>query len=89
MIAFGSGDPTRTIFSTLIAQAFQSVQYPVLPVVEYRAAATEVCPDCVEEIMHIRLHWLFAPRDFDVSPYFRIVKPTIEGSFDFRALKWN
>ena len=88
MIAFGSGDPTRAICSTLIAQAFQSVQYPVLPAVEYRAAATEECPDCVDEIMHIRHHSLFAPRDFDVSPYFRIIKPTIEGGFDFRTLKW-
>jgi hypothetical protein len=89
MIAFGSGDPTRAICSTLIAQAFQSVQYPVLPVVEYRAAATGTCPDCVDEIMHIRHHSLFAPRDFDVSPYFRIVKPAVEGQFDFRTLKWN
>ncbi|OAF12436.1 lipo-like protein [Bradyrhizobium centrolobii] len=88
MIAFGSGDPTRAICSTLIAQAFQAVHYPVLPTVEYRAAATEQCPDCVDEIMHIRHHSLFAPRDFDVSPYFRIVKPTIEGKFDFRTLKW-
>lgn len=30
MIAFGSGDPTRAICSTLIALAFQSVRYPVL-----------------------------------------------------------
>lgn len=89
MIAFGSGDPTRAICSTLIAQAFQAVNYPVLPTVEYRAAATEDCPGCVDEIMHIRHHSLFVPRDFDVSPYFRIVKPTIEGTFDFRTLKWS
>ena len=31
MIAFGSGDPTRAICSTLIAAAFQSVPYPILP----------------------------------------------------------
>jgi hypothetical protein len=89
MIAFGSGDPTRAICSTLIAQAFQSVHYPVLPSVEYRAAATENCSGCVDEILHIRHHSLFVPRDFDVSPYFRIVKPTIESGFDFRTLKWN
>src|SRR5260370_981129 len=41
MIAFGSGDPTRAICSTLIAEAFQAVHYPVLPAVEYRAATTE------------------------------------------------
>lgn len=88
MIAFGSGDPTRAICSTLIAQAFQSVHYPVLPSIEYRAAATNECPDCFDEIMHIRHHSLFVPRDFDVSPYFRIVKPTIESGFDFKTLKW-
>jgi hypothetical protein len=89
MIAFGSGDPTRAICSTLIAEAFQSVHYPVLPAVEYRSAATKDCPGCIDEIMHIRHHSLFVPRDFDVSPYFRIVKPTIEGEFDFRTLKWS
>src|SRR5574341_239381 len=31
LIAFGSGDPTRAICSTLIAQAFQSVHFPILP----------------------------------------------------------
>jgi hypothetical protein len=31
MIALGSGQPTRAICSTLIAGAFQSVRYPVLP----------------------------------------------------------
>ena len=31
MIALGSGEPTRAICSTLIAQAFESVGYPILP----------------------------------------------------------
>ena len=31
MLAFGSGDPTKAICSTLIAQAFQSIRYPILP----------------------------------------------------------
>jgi hypothetical protein len=31
MIALGSGDPTRLICSTLIAQAFEAVRYPLLP----------------------------------------------------------
>jgi hypothetical protein len=31
----------------------------------------------------------FTPRDFDVSPYFRVIKPTIEKGFDFRNLKWE
>ena len=41
----------------------------------------------VGEILHIRHHSLFAPRDFDLSPYFKIVKPTIEFGFDYRKLQ--
>ena len=72
MIALGSGEPTRAICSTLIAQAFESVRFPVLPTV------ARVDKDSRREILHIRHHSLFAPRDFDVSPFFAIVKPTIE-----------
>ena len=28
------------------------------------------------------------PRDFDISPYFEIVKPTIVHGFDYLALHW-
>jgi hypothetical protein len=28
------------------------------------------------------------PRDFDISPYFRVVKPTIELGFNYRELRW-
>ena len=89
MIALGSGDPTRAICSTLIAQAFQTIRYPVLPLVEYQRSALHDGDDCAREVLRIRHHSLYAPRDFDVSPYFRIVKPTIEGGFDFRALHWH
>ena len=41
------------------------------------------------EILHIRHHSLFAPRDFDLSPYFKIVKPTVEHGFDYKALEWG
>ncbi len=79
MLALGSGDPTRAICSTLIAEAFQRVRYPILPELRADHAAAR-------EILHIRHHSLFTPRDFDLSPYFRIVKPTIEGDFDYKSL---
>ena len=82
MIALGSGEPTRAICSTLIAQAFQSVNYPILPEVR------RVDEDSRREILHIRHHSLYAPRDFDVSPFFAIVKPTIETGFDYRRMNW-
>lgn len=88
MIALGSGDPTRAICSTLIAQAFERVSYPILPIHETRAAYRPDCPDCMEEVVRIRHHSLYAPRDFDVSPYFAVVKPTLERGFQHAALKW-
>lgn len=82
MIALGSGEPTRAICSTLIAQAFESVGYPILPEV------MRIDDESRREILHIRHHSLYAPRDFDVSPFFDIVKPTIETGFDYRSLAW-
>lgn len=89
LLALGSGDPTRAICSGLIAGAFQAIGYPVLPDVDIRSAVRPDCPHCVEEIMRIRHHSLFAPRDFDVSPYFTIVKPTLAGDFEFRSIVWG
>jgi hypothetical protein len=81
MLALGSGDPTRAICSTLIAEAFQKIRYPILPNIKTGPQA--------EEILHIRHHSLFVPRDFDLSPYFRIVKPTIAHGFDHKSLSWH
>lgn len=89
LIQLGSGDPTRAICSTLIAQAFQSIRYPILPIVETRSAERPDCPACIEEILRVRHHSLFAPRDFDVSPYFEVVKPTLAQGFDYMRLSWQ
>jgi len=89
MIAFGSGEPTKAICSTLIAQAFQSIRYPILPEITRDLVADRDCKGCVQELLHIRHHSLFTPRDFDVSPYFLIVKPTLEKGFDHRILIWQ
>lgn len=89
MIALGAGDPTRAICSTLIAQAFQSIPYPILPRIEHVGGeGGEVSEHAREEILHIRHHSLFAPRDFDMSPYFQIIKPSIDGAFDPHKLVW-
>jgi len=83
MIALGSGEPTRAICSTLIAQAFESVRYPILPEVR------RVDDKSRKEILHIRHHTLYAPRDFDISPFFAVVKPTIETGFDYKTMQWD
>ena len=54
-----------------------------------RDASTPECPGCIAEAMHIRHHSLFAPRDFDVSPYFQIVKPWLAHGFDYRSIVWE
>lgn len=89
MIALGSGEPTRALCSTLIAQAFQSVRYPILPYFEHRPQGRVDCDTCVEEVLRVRHHSLFVPRDFDISPYFRVVKPRVERGFDYRSLRWE
>jgi len=90
MIAFGSSDPTRAICSSMIAQAFQSVQYPILPEITRAPGRQRADSDYSRrEILHIRHHSLFAPRDFDLSPYFEVVKPTLEYGFDYKRLEWG
>ena len=89
LLAFGSGDPTRAICSSLIAEAFQHVRYPILPVITREFRANALARSQRSEILHIRHHSLYAPRDFDLSPYFQIVKPTIEAGFDYRGLRWS
>jgi hypothetical protein len=84
MLALGSGHPTRIICSALIAQSFESVRYPILPKttrLESREAR--------REILEIRHSSLYAPRDFDISPYFEVVKPTLVRGFDYKAVQWR
>lgn len=88
LLALGSGDPTRAICSSLIAEAFQSVNYPVLPNIEIARSRGKSGREQVREILRIRHSSLFTPRDFDVSPYFRIIKPTLEHGFDPHSLTW-
>jgi hypothetical protein len=90
MLALGSGDPTRAICSTLIAQAFQAVPYPILPRIRKQRIRSYPAGTYTErEILHIRHYSLFAPRDFDLSPYFRVVKPALEQDFDYKRLIWD
>ena len=83
LIALGSGEPTRAICSGLIAEAFNNIGYPILPegdkLGDPDSAATR-------EVAHIRTYSLYTPRDFDASPYFAIIKPTLELGFDYRRM---
>jgi hypothetical protein len=87
MLAIGHGDPTRAICSTMIAEAFHAISYPILPDAALHSPTSEasyaVSPYVEREAVGIRRDGLYTPRDFDVSPFFEVVKPTIEAGFDF------
>lgn len=58
--------PTKDICSSMIADAFQSVDYPVLPLIE---------PGYLNELEFVRRNnRLYTPSDFDYSPYFEVIK---------------
>lgn len=86
-LALGSGEPTKAICSSLIAQAFQSVRYPILPEIKRRTTDPHAA-DYNREILYIRHYSLYMPRDFDISPYFQVVKPSIETGFNYQGLTW-
>jgi hypothetical protein len=82
-IALGSGDASRIICSSLIAQAFDTVHYPILPNIKHVESHA-----VRREIAEIRHPSLYAPRDFDISPYFMVVKPTLARGFNYKDMHW-
>ena len=93
LLSLGSGDPTRAICSTLIAQAFESIHYPIIALEpktsDLSANENNFLPQPFQpQKFKPKHHSLLTPRDFDVSPYFAIIKPTVECGFDFHNLEW-
>jgi len=81
LFELNAGASTKTVCSTMIAEAFTSVQFPVLPLAKANKNKD------VELIM--RNPKLCTPRDFDYSPYFDIIKyPFIDYGL-YRKLPWN
>jgi hypothetical protein len=75
---------TRTVCSTMIAEAFSSVHFPILPHIK-KNQETGI------ELFQ-RNPRLYTPRDFDHSPYFEIIKYPFVGIDDqpaYRKLPWN
>ena len=81
--ALGSGDASRIICSSLIAQAFDAVRYPILPEIKRVEGQTGR-----REVAEIRHSSFYAPRDFDISPYFMVVKPTLARGFNYKDMRW-
>ena len=61
-----TGEPDSTICSSLIAEAFTTVNFPILPFIK-------MDEEKGFELVHRNPH-LFTPKDFDYSPYFEIIK---------------
>ncbi len=84
LFEYKAGIQTKALCSTMIAEVFSAVHYPVLPVV-YR-----------DEQGALRLRKrntrLYTPGDFDYSPYFEIIKYPVLGIDDvelYRHLPWD
>jgi hypothetical protein len=69
----------KEICSSMIAEAFQSIHFPILPLINAQESGEPVFTPT-----HPRL---FAPCDFDFSPFFEIVKYPIVG-MTYGHLPW-
>lgn len=59
------GMRTKESCSSLLAEAFQSVNFPILPILKTEKNSTKLYKSNPR---------LYSPRDFDYSPYFDIIK---------------
>lgn len=79
------GEPESGICSSLIAEAFSSVQFPILPFVRSNHEKGI-------EVFQRNPH-LFTPKDFDYSPYFEIIKYPLFNPDEplpyYRRLPWT
>lgn len=99
---FGSGRATETICSSLLAEAFGKVRFPIVPLrarerprTLFERARQQVLGRptryAYSGLLRARHPTLCVPRDFDLSPYFDIVKfpPRESSAFDYRGLGWE
>ncbi len=83
----------QVICSGMIAQAFQRVGYPILPVVDVGDPPDERLLEAApyDYPLTMRHYSQILPRDFDLSPNFQVIKFNIieEGQFDYKHLPWK
>ena len=78
------GQETKTVCSTMIAEAFSFIHFPILPLVKHDGGSGVQ--------LFQRNPKLCTPSDFDYSPYFQIIKyPFLDYSHhaDYRLLPWH
>jgi hypothetical protein len=97
-----SGSRETIICSSQIAMAFQSIRYPIQPLVvaekraERRKGLLALIRNRRPGVLDTRIFspcdpMLVTPRDFDLSPYFEIVKHSVSEatSFNYRDIHWH
>lgn len=78
------GQETKTVCSSMIAEAFSFIHFPILPLVKQNSG------EAVQ--LFQRNPKLCTPSDFDYSPYFQIIKyPFLDYTHhsDYRLLPWH
>lgn len=84
LFTHNAGSPTRTVCSSLLAEAFASVHFPVLPLMR--------ADEDGQIELHRRNFKLFTPSDFDYSPYFDVIKYPLMEFGDlatYRRMPWT
>lgn len=79
-----AGEAAETVCSTMLADAFASVRFPILPVIK-RSSNGNL-------LLHSGNSKLITPRDFDYSPYFDIIKYPVFGTGElevYRRMPWD
>ena len=98
-LAYGGEATRRVICTTMLARAFAHVGYPIVPRVTLDEVDTPHTwlgrlvgrnGHSVRALYRKENPALITPRDFDLSPYFEIVKfnHLAAGKFDYRRIEW-
>jgi hypothetical protein len=102
-LQFGSGEPTQVICSSMLAAAFGRVGFPIVPLPatsalqpvvsrqsRWRRSLAAFSRAAAPRVFRQQHPTLITPRDFDLSPYFEIVKFNVieSGRFDYRTIVW-
>ena len=99
-LEFGSGEPTHVICSSMIANAFSKVRFPIIPIFkeppladngQHGLARFIHRPDARRfGVLQPVPTTFVTPRDFDLSPYFEVIKFNLieDLKFDYRKIIW-
>ena len=102
VLRFGSGAARSVICTSLLGQLFAEVGFPVLPQVTYpdapggserpRRPLLSVWSrrgDGSDSVLQGRHPTLLMPRDFDLSPFFHVVKVGAPDVLDYERINWE